>query len=995
LPAATLIPVELAGELERTIPRPWILEAIYDWLAGPDRYFVLSGGPGTGKTTMACLALSSAMREGDTVEWAASHFCSNRLSGYSLHPRQFANRLHSSLASRYPQAFLQSHGAGTPLMSLNSTVSAESIAGSATGIQLNISELNIVSRSVSDYFEAAIVEPLTTLAEMAPQQQVRIVVDGLDEAVTYTGTSIVSLLQEFASAVPRNCRVLLTTQNYASIIDPFRRSARDLVHLDLSDPRHRQRVKADVQELAVATLAREDIGEPGRRDDLSAAVAGMAGGNFLQAAGLLREAAGGAEDLTTGGASDMDDYYLGIFQRLQSATGPSADEAMSRRLRVLHTLAILPYPISISQLAYLLDWETSKVATVLSEIQVLLEPSPTHARVRLEHPAVNRFLLAPTLSRYRVNPYGVAEADVQESTVARLVRGLASSAPSTSPRPYPLAALAFHLKRLRELDGARAGRYLTRERLFLLARSIATGPADLPDPAAALSAVLDVSDDPPILTVVCLAAAESSSPALRSVVVDALQRAAKRDQRTTERIVKAILSTDNTNSWTTGLATILRLDAAVRQRLIAWVATTASPQVRAFAGYLLYTLSGGNAKLLASEMLNAVVDTISVVHPRRTRRVLEFLSNVSITAYTNNCDDPDLAVATSDLWREVTVNRLHFSAFNRPLLERPLVSITAEQLAGRIAGNPILASELGLLDDEQKSLVRELTPALTPAVSLRSVVEPLRRGFDSPGWLVRILSGCVLAIQAVVDFDSSRPAMEELFEAGAGPSRLWQLTSMAVLIRATPPAWVDHLEALQRRLWAENAGTVNAHAASGDFGMHLFTVPLPLALAKAGRPGIEHVEYFLERSEHAAQRALIEGVTVAGLYYPHFALETLGALRRGARRDALRDLALSRIHFMHPTLVDLFVQESSVDLRTTPREHREIGFAWSHIDVLGLYNNAVHQAIHYPRMRNTLLQGAFLDLAESRDVKDFVKAYAPRVLKLLRDTDYQLTEWMA
>jgi hypothetical protein len=65
----------------------------------------------------------------------------------------------------------------------------------------------------------------------------------------------------------------------------------------------------------------------------------------------------------------------------------------------------------------------------------------------------------------------------------------------------------------------------------------------------------------------------------------------------------------------------------------------------------------------------------------------------------------------------------------------------------------------------------------------------------------------------------------------------------------------------------------------------------------------------------------------------------------------------------------------------------------TYIYSLGIYNNAVHQAINYPIMRRELLIGGLTALIEAHSPQDFVGSYTPVPLRMLRAANYRLDQW--
>ena len=64
-----------------------------------------------------------------------------------------------------------------------------------------------------------------------------------------------------------------------------------------------------------------------------------------------------------------------------------------------------------------------------------------------------------------------------------------------------------------------------------------------------------------------------------------------------------------------------------------------------------------------------------------------------------------------------------------------------------------------------------------------------------------------------------------------------------------------------------------------------------------------------------------------------------------------------------------------------------------HIYTLGIHNNAVHQALFYPKMRRHILMGGLNALADAQSPQDFIATYTPVPIRMVREAGYRLSEW--
>jgi hypothetical protein len=994
---AGLVPIELRDRLPALSARPWVLNRIAEWCLTADRFFILSGGPGTGKTMISALKLGND-RSG---LWVASYFCSNRLAGFSHHPRQFVTRLQRSLLGQYPQAYLPHES--RPLISMKADISAKSMSGTATGINVAIGNLTASPNSLDDYFQTMIIEPLHEIAVTDPNRRLGILIDGLDEAVAHEGIGIHDLVIKYASSFPENCKILITTQNNPAIVDPLLAAAQDIVHLDLSEQRHRATVIEDVRNYVRHALTEATGTVLVRARQLADDIAASAQGNFLQAGSLVRELLRGTSaDLRMVGHQSLDRYYLTLFDRSKQTVDGNPDTGISWAddcLPLMHCLAVAQTVLSYRELVGLLGKEETQVSMVLRVIRAFLQVGSHYESISLEHKSVAEFLLSPVLSDGNPNQHAMREVEVHRGIVERTLCRLAEDWGGQwgNADNYAAMYLAAHLNRLQTLTGERIAYGWHRLRPADLARRIGTDLTLSGDYYEAMSQILTASrrwwpdrefED------VAAASARSRDPYVRTAVVDALVESADADLTCAQRIVRALLDGHDLHAWTTALYAIVRFEPRLRHEMVRWIACHASEELRKCASYMLYLLAGGNRKLIAADMLMAVARAISLVRIKRTRRVLDFLSNVSITAYVNNCDDLDVAEATSDLWKYVAINRLHLNIVNRPILEKPIISVVARRLANRIVDNDALRGQLGAVPEAYQDLAEQLLPALTPGHDLSDLLQPLREGFAAKVWAPRILSGCVLAIQAITNLDDCASQLDQLFEESSGDARVWQVAAFAVLMKSTPNALRERVATMVGRVLAENRPSLARYVVGDGANVDLFAVSLPLAHAKQGAPLIDFAVSAVADGDQMVRRSALEGLAVVGLYYPDTVLAALAQLRDSFRHaDAGLLRILSRIYPMHPTMVDVFLREMDPAVKLDGVEAAEMEFARKYVDALGLYNNAVHQAIYYPMMRRDVLAAGFADMLHARTPNDFVTRYAPRILRLIRESEYEVIRW--
>src|SRR5215472_10876055 len=105
-----VIPSDVAARAAEFSGREWVLNKVADWLEnGSERFFVITGEPGSGKSTLSAWLAGagpppankdlSARLEKVRRSWDAAHFCIADDKGGSINPTQFGESLALQLQS--------------------------------------------------------------------------------------------------------------------------------------------------------------------------------------------------------------------------------------------------------------------------------------------------------------------------------------------------------------------------------------------------------------------------------------------------------------------------------------------------------------------------------------------------------------------------------------------------------------------------------------------------------------------------------------------------------------------------------------------------------------------------------------------------------------------------------------------------------------------------------------------------------------------------------
>jgi hypothetical protein len=947
---------------------------------------VVSGKPGSGKTTaLAHLTLTLASNAHEYVP--LSYFCSSRLRGSSLSPRQFTATIAEQLHAAKPALSADLPASSTGKYTITGTATAQTVSGSAAGVL--IEKLVTLAEPVDDIFLKSVSNPLARLAKI-DSRRVVLIVDALDESKARSTESIHDLILKVYAGLPDNCSVVVSSQNRPDLIRQLTALDDSTQMLDLSAPSRRSLVDADIR--AMATVRLRAIARPAVEiDDLSGRIVELVQGNFLHARLLLdqlEDDPSRAHALVTisTAPAELKAYHLSLFDRLKNDHETQNSGTWSTLCQpVLSLLSVARRPLTVAEVSPIVDLDAGQVATALTAIRPVLEASTIDGAqaYALANASVTEFLAAPVLESGMLNGFAVIPGEAEYAICQRVVN---TSWIKWIAIWYIVEYLASHYLSVMTSSTMSPDRLRTEDWLTFAAAQLRRS-AHLHDPdesVTALVRVLQSESDNPLLAFLT-SVDVSTSPQYRSAIVNAT-RSIVSDLHELRQIIRALLENEDRAANWIGGQLLLDHPADAAAAILAEIAT-ADSMIAERVAYSLPPLMLENPERVSGTLLTPIVDSISIARPLRTSRLVRFMANASITAYICHCDRPEVARATSDLWEDVFKNRLHLGKPVTNMLMKPVSAIASEALARqmmthRAAGQLFEAS----MSTEQSALIASLIPALDPSQPLPRA--DLVAALHSESTLVNLLAAMVLAGISMTDARAGHQHCRDIWPRATSRARRWMMLAHAVLLKDTPTPWV-------RQLWAMYKLYLRDYAMdrASDISEALWPIALPLNMAKH-RTRLHSWVSIASDQMDPLRSQLFTGIAGAGLFYPEAVTDAfLIALSVDERTTTLNAISRSArtIRILHPRQADL-VLEVMRDHAPSEPALDEAG-VYELVALLGLYNNGVHQCIYYPRMRSTLIVNAFNILRTSANEAAFVRSYAPVVLRFLIESDYRLLNW--
>lgn len=400
------IPEQIAKRAEKFAGRLWVLDEVIDWLDnGYERFLLITGEPGCGKTALAAWLAGAgstpenagALRNLDRVRdaWNAAHFCVAEDRRGSLNPSRFAQSLARQLSDRYDEYAQAVIHRVAPQINIDQQVREN--WGSIIGAQI---DTLIINAQAEEVYNRAVREPLDELFNHQPDLRILILVDALDEALTFGPGNIVTLLAG-SGDLPAGVRFLITSRNEPKVTDQFRQIRR----LNLSSQEKSSGADADIRDYVRQRMAEEDLNKTAppaaTLQNIIDSMVKQAAGNFLYVEFLLEEVAKGQRPLTS--LEGLPRGLYGLYRTFLDRIMPEMLQVggSKRWLEQFQPLlGSLSVAVPTAPLSVLHGWvgcKEGEITALLNELIQITEYDPEEGGgYRLYHRSMADFLAAAT-----------------------------------------------------------------------------------------------------------------------------------------------------------------------------------------------------------------------------------------------------------------------------------------------------------------------------------------------------------------------------------------------------------------------------------------------------------------------------------------------------------------------------------------------------------------------------------------------------------------------
>lgn len=393
----------IAEHTQNFTGRNWVFKSINDWLVeGKNRIFLLTGGPGEGKSAIATrLAQISDGIVTDTSDpeflpnWLTYyHFCQFGLED-TLSPLTFVQSLSEALANRYPKFRNALESIGSKQININTIQDIGTLqsGGQVTGVKIKI---EIIGGDARPMFDQVVRRPLKELSDQLPSERIIILIDSLDEALTFNTENNIAQLLKLVADFPPQVRFICTCRSMnETIIDIIGEPSLDLI----------KNAPSNLDEVKLYAVTRlKSIPEP-KCSDLADVIAKKSNGNFLYAHHVINDLLANGDNILDYEKLELPDELEDVYRKFIEREMATSRTKWNDTYRPLLGLIAVSRGNGLTrkQLVNITSLEEDTASEVLKVCkQYLVSGQTDDTRYRIYHQSFRDFLLED--EKYTVYP---------------------------------------------------------------------------------------------------------------------------------------------------------------------------------------------------------------------------------------------------------------------------------------------------------------------------------------------------------------------------------------------------------------------------------------------------------------------------------------------------------------------------------------------------------------------------------------------------------------
>ncbi|MCX5274610.1 ATP-binding protein [Streptomyces virginiae] len=958
----------IPGQLlrQQRVERPWLTERLEDFMLGDGRFLVITGLPGTGKTSSLVDFILDSEDRGAAV---FTHFCSRRYVDASVDPYVFVNRLLHQLSMFDPREVGHQRRFGD----VTATASAHTNRGLVAGTYIENYEYR--STDLRDSLVRGFIDPLREIARGRP---VLIAIDGLDELDIDSSPNILGLLINTLASAPPGVKFVVTVASSHPSTEDMRAAFPMAQIADLSSPSVAEEVDQDMARYAISR---------GLDETNASVISTYSRGNYAHAVNLADSILNGREISPHAFPLDLSERYAQILRRSFTLCG----ESLPSVRQVLSLVACAGQPLLLTTVTKILD---VSVDDLRGRLAPLAEIFVVHASsITFSHPCL-RDLIFSAEDPSSVKSLGLPlnESDAHKAVITYY-------ADTSNWDSYAAACLGGHYVWLLKHTND-SGNVVGLLQCLLQTQRLWGNESDSPQLVvrSVFGALVDAKDGRACLAVFRFVVryADTLPSGLLSqtarIIGEFFPREAQLEFRRALKLESVAIDLAILDAAAHG-------DDELASNVYLWVlrhGSTAQVVVAPIALGAVWSVRKAHESMT---VLRDLAARVSWRRPRQSKRLLSFIADVCILAYANAPTDQRLMSGISHLWEAIFRDRLILRGVVKLLANAKwLWGIFGSRLARQVfealdsAAGPGTWEDAGTLFATTGLRIEDCVEMLDVSSLNDGIPEVVHRLTESQNAIHNLLGAQILAVHSIAGHLGAK-AYKDLVEQASPRGIQWILGASAVVWEDSPvwtEAWAWDLVS-RLRIVEQGEFVVRVGSPWGEFT----PVLLGWALA-AAREDVDEdsIAERLNGCDARVRTGLLDALTVCAVYRPAYCSSLLIALRRrGAIAGVEFQRCISLAVLCHWNRFPAFPLLESDDYKLLGNS-AAIDALYQGMVLIGHFNNGVSEGVNYPVMRRGMLQPIYRFALSGTHRKVAVTKYTQQICRMLIDADFRMLNWV-